>query len=144
MKKEKSIASVVSIHILTTSIVIPFFGLLAGYFVNKFLSGSLNEGLLMIIKDLVYVSFFFMGVKYSISYINKKIEVKNPESSSKYSIIVFGILITIMWVINILAGLNIIGIAYNTIFFGVIFAIFFILTKKYFEKLTQEVQLAEA
>ena len=144
MKKEKSVASVVSTHILTTSIVIPFFGLLAGYFVNKFLGASLNQGLVMILKDIVYIAFFFMGVKYSISYINKKIDVKNPENSSKYSIIVFGILITAMWVMNVLAGFNIIGIAYNTVFFGVVFAIFFIITKKYFEKLTQAMQTVEA
>lgn len=143
MKKEKSVASVVSTHILTTSIVIPFFGLLAGYFVNKFLGASLNQGIVMIIKDIVYIAFFFMGVQYSISYINKKVDVKNPENSSKYSIIVFAILITAMWVVNVLAGFNIIGIAYNTLFFGIIFAIFFILTKKYFESL-QKPQTAKA
>ena len=144
MKKEKSVASVVSTHILTTSIVIPFFGLLVGYFVNKFLHGSLNENLLMIIKDLVYVLFFFMGVKYSLSYINKKIDVKNPKNSSKYSIITFGVITVFMLIVDILAKPNIISIGYNTVFFGIIFAIFFILTKNYFEGLQQELQAVEA
>jgi hypothetical protein len=144
VKKEKSVASVVSTHILTTSIVIPFFGLLAGYFVNKFLGASLNEGLVMIIKDIVYVTFFFMGVKYSISYINKKITVKNPQNSLKYSIITFGVIIIFMLIVDILAKPNIISIGYNTAFFGIIFTIFFILTKNYFEKLQQKVQAVEA
>ena len=144
MKKEKSVASVVLTHILTTSIVFPFFGLLAGYFVNKFLHGSLNESLLIIIKDLVYILFFFMGVKYSLSYINKKIDVKNPENSSKYSIITFGVIMLFMLIVDILAKPNIISIGYNTVFFGIIFAIFFILTKNYFKGLQQELQAVEA
>ncbi|AHJ12272.1 hypothetical protein [Sulfurospirillum multivorans] len=135
MKKEKSVFSVVFTHILTTSIVIPFFGLLAGYFVNKFLGSSLDKGLLILLKDIVYIAFFFIGVKYSISYINKNIDVKHPKESSKYSIIVFAILITSMWIINILPRFNLIGIVYNTIFYSVIFIIFFILTKKYFADL---------
>lgn len=144
MKKEKPIASVVSTHILTTSIVIPFFGLFAGYFVNKFLGASLNQVLVMIIKDIIYIVFFFIGVKYSLSYINKKIIVEKPKNSSKYSIIAFGIIITFMLIFDILAQPNIISIGYNTVFFGIIFAIFFILTKNYFEKLQQELQTVEA
>jgi len=143
MKKEKSVASVVSTHILTTSVVIPFFGLLAGYFVNKFLGTSLNQGLVMIIRDIVYITFFFMGVKYSISYINKKITVKDPQNSLKYSVITFGIVMIFMLSIDILAQPNIIIIGYNILFFGIIFAIFFILTKNYFEKLQQEVPVDE-
>lgn len=143
MKKEKSVASVVSTHVLTTSIVIPFFGLLAGYFVNKFLGESLNQNLVMIIKDVVYITFFFIGVKYSISYINKNITVKNPQNSSKYSIIVFGVIMIFMLTVDILAVPNIISIAYNIVFFGIIFSIFFILTKKYFENL-QKLQTVEA
>ena len=144
MKKEKSVASVVSTHILTTSIVIPFFGLLAGYFVNKFFGVLLSQGYIMLIKDIVYVTFFFMGVKYSISYINKKITVKNPKNSSKYSIITFGVIMIIMLIGDILSNPNIISIGYNTVFFGIIFTIFFILTKNYFTKLQQEVQTVEA
>jgi hypothetical protein len=138
VKKEKSAVSVVSTHIITTSIVIPFFGLLVGYFVNKFLGSSLNPLLVMIIKDVVYITFFFMGVKYSISYISKNITVKDPQNSSKYSIIIFGIIMVCMLTVDILANPNIISIGYNSIFFGVIFSIFFILTKNYFEKLYQE------
>jgi len=143
VKKEKSVASVVSTHILTTSIVIPFFGLLAGYFINKFLGTSLNQGLVIIIRDIVYITFFFMGVKYSISHINKKITVKDPQNSLKYSVITFGIVMIFMLSVDILAQPNIIIIGYNTLFFGIIFAIFFILTKNYFEKLQQEVPVDE-
>ncbi len=143
MKKEKSVASVVSTHILTTAIVIPFFGLLAGYLVNKFFGPTLNQGLMLLIENIIYITFFFMGVKYSISYINKKITVKNPQNSSKYSIITFGLIMVFMLIVNILAKPNIISIGYNTVFFGIIFIIFFILTKNYFEKLQQEIQTVE-
>ena len=85
-----------------------------------------------------------MGVKYSISHINKKITVKNPRNSSKYSIITFGVIMIIMLIGDILANPNIISIGYNTVFFGIIFTIFFILTKNYFAKLQQEVQTVEA
>jgi len=135
VKKEKSVVSVVSSHIFTTSIVIPFFGLLAGYFVNKFLSASLNQNVIMLIKDFVYIAFFFMGVKYSISYISKNVIVKNPQNSSKYAIIIFGVIMAFMLIVDILGHLNVLSIIYNTVFFGIIFAIFYVLTKKYFESL---------
>ena len=135
MKKERSVVSVVMHHIGHTAIIFPFFGLLAGYFVGKFLGKSLDSTTLMILKDLVSIGFFFLGVKYSLSYINKKVIVINPESSSKSSIIVFGLLIICMWVLSILDGFNIIGITYNTLFFGIIFTIFFVLTKRYFSNL---------
>ncbi len=127
--------SVVMHHIGHTAIIFPFFGLFAGYFVGKFLGKSLDSTTLMILKDLVSIGFFFLGVKYSLSYINKKVIVINPESSSKSSIIVFGLLVICMWVLSILDGFNIIGITYNTLFFGIIFAIFFVLTKRYFSNL---------
>lgn len=143
MKKEKSVASVVTHHVLHTTILFPFFGMLAGYFVLKFLGESLDGTTLMILKDLVIIGFVFLGVKYSLSYIDKKFAVTNPENSSKISIILFGVLAACMWVLSILNGFNIIGIAYNTVFFGIVFAIFFVLTKKYFANL-QTPQTVEA
>jgi hypothetical protein len=139
VKKEKSVASVVSTHILTTSIVIPFFGLLAAYYASKFLGTSVSQGLMMIIKDIIYISFFTIGVKYSLSYIEKKIAITNPQDCSKYSIITFAIIMIFMLIIDILAAPTLIGIIYNLLFFGIIFAIFFIFTKNYFEKFHQEV-----
>ena len=135
MKKEKSATSIVIHHILHTTIIFPFFGLLAGYFVIKFLGESLNITTLMILKDLVSIGFVFLGVKYSLSYINKKFTVSNPQRSSKISIIVFGVLAVCMWALSIFNGFNIIGIVYNTVFFGIIFTIFFVFTKKYFSNL---------
>jgi len=143
VKKEKSAASVVTHHILLTTIVFPFFGLLAGYFVLKFLGEALDSTTLMVLKDLVSIGFVFLGVKYSLSYIDKKIAVTNPQSSLKISIVLFGILAACMLVLSILSGFNIIGIVYNTVFFGIVFAIFFVLTKKYFTSL-QAPQTAEA
>ncbi|HFU74113.1 MAG TPA: hypothetical protein ENK65_01010 [Helicobacteraceae bacterium] len=139
VKQEKSVVSVVTTHIITTSIVMPFFGLLAGYVVTKFFGTSLNDGLLMIMRDIVYILFFLIGVHYSLLYINKNIVVKNPQRSAKFSIIVFGILITAVWSINVFAGLNSIGVVYNTLFFVIIFAIFFRVTKRFFENLKHEV-----
>ncbi|TKI69491.1 hypothetical protein FCU45_05400 [Sulfurimonas crateris] len=143
MKKEKPAASVVTHHILNTTIIFPFFGLLAGYLILKFLGNSLDVTTLRILKDLVSVGFVFLGVKYSLSYINKKYSVANPEKSSKISIIIFGVLATCMWILSILNGFNIIGIVYNTVFFGIVFAIFFAMTKKYFSSL-QAPQIPEA
>lgn len=143
MKTEKSAASVVTHHILNTTIIFPFFGLLAGYFVLKFLGDSLDATTLRILKDLVSIGFVFLGVKYSLSYIDKKYSVTNPEKSSRISIIVFGVLAACVWVLSILNGFNIIGIVYNTVFFGIVFAIFFVMTKKYFSSL-QAPQTAEA
>ncbi|MDM5264108.1 hypothetical protein PF327_07880 [Sulfurovum sp. XTW-4] len=135
MKKEKSATSIVVHHILHTTIIFPFFGLLTGYFVLKFLGKSLDVTTLMILKDLVSIGFVFLGVKYSLSYINKKFTVSNPQRSSKISIIVFGVLAACMWALSIFNGFNIIGIVYNTVFFGIIFTIFFVFTKKYFSNL---------
>ena len=143
VKKEKSAASVVTHHILHTTILFPFFGLLAGYFILKFLGDSLDATTLRILKDLVSIGFVFLGVKYSLSYIDKKYSVTNPEKSSKISIIVFGVLAACVWALSILNGFNIIGIVYNTVFFGIVFAIFFVMTKKYFSSL-QAPQTAEA
>ena len=135
MKKEKSVANVVTHHILHTTIIFPFFGLLVGYFVGKFLGESLDITTLMIIKNLLSIGFVLLGIKYSLSYIDKKFVVKNPASSSKVSIIIFGILVVCMWASTIFNGFNIIGIVYNTFFFGIVFAIFFVMTKKYFTSL---------
>jgi hypothetical protein len=136
MKKEKSIFSVVTTHILTSSIVFPFFGMFVAYFVIKFLSQSLNSNItLILIRDLIHVIFFFIGVQYSLSYIHKKIDVKNPKDSFKYSVIGFGIVVIIMLTLNIYPNFNIIDTIYNTVFYGIIFIIFYILTKKYFNNL---------
>jgi len=135
MLKEKSVASVVSTHIITTAIVMPFFGLLAGYFINKFLGESLSQMLLALLKDSVYIGFFFLGVFYSLTYLKKKIVVKSPQKSGTYSIVIFGIIILFMLIIDILAQPNIASITYNTIFFTLIFALFFIPTKRYFSSL---------
>ncbi|MBO8087541.1 MAG: hypothetical protein J7D61_16020 [Marichromatium sp.] len=136
MKKEKSTTSVVTHHIVHTAILFPFFGLLAGYFFHKFSYDSLNPTTLMILKDFVMIAIFFLGVKYSLSYINKKYIVQNPEKSSTISITVFGVLIGCALTLNILSAFSIIGIVYNTIFFGIVFMIFFINTKKYFTGLS--------
>jgi hypothetical protein len=81
-------------------------------------------------------------VRYSLSYIDQKIAVTDPERSSKGSMIVFGVLLIGMWALSVLNGLTIIGIAYNTLFFGTVFTIFIVLTKKYFSNL-QVPQTAE-
>ncbi|MDD3598402.1 hypothetical protein [Sulfuricurvum sp.] len=143
MKKEKSSANIITHHILNTTIIFPFFGLLVGYFVLKFLGDSLDSTTMMILKDLVSIAFVFFGVKYSLSYIDKKYSVTNPEKSSKISIIIFDVLAICAWVLSIFNGFNIIGIIYNTIFFGIVIAIFFVMTKKYFSSL-QAPQTAEA
>ena len=137
MKKEKSVMSVVSTHIITTSIIIPFFGLLAGYFINKFLSASLNHNSMVMLRDIVYIIFFYIGVKYSLSYIDNKIYVKNPQNSLIYSIIIFGLIIISVLIFEILAQPDIVNIGYSIAFFGIIFLIFFLLTKNYFKKLQQ-------
>lgn len=140
MKKEKSVVSVVSNHIFMTSVIFPFFGLFIGYFVLKFFNQSLNENgvLIVLIRDFINILFFFVGVKYSLSYINKKINVKNPINSSKYSIILFGILVFCLYLFIIINTLNVISIIYNTIYFGIIFFIFYFFTKKFFNNLEEE------
>lgn len=134
MKQEKSPINIALMHIWTSSIVIPFFGLLAGYLIGKFIDTSLDKNLSIIIKDIVKIVFFFIGVKYSLSYINKKINVTNPNKSFKYSVVIFIVLIITMLIIGS-NGLSLSGILYNIIFFGIIFFIFFIFTKKYFQGL---------
>jgi len=135
MNPEKSTASVVLAHIITSSLVMPFFGLLAGYFVDKFLHNSLDKNSLVILRDIVYIIFFFIGVKYSLFYINNTITVKNPQKSSTYSIALFGLIIFVMLIVDILSTPNLINIIYNTLFFSIIFLIFFVLTRNYFKKL---------
>lgn len=138
MKKEKSTASVVTTHILTTSIIFPFFGLIAVYFTTKYLSSSLNQVSIVFIRDIIYIAFFFAGVKYSSSYIKKNILVKDPQSSLKYSSIVFAIIIACMLIFDVLANPNIISLVYNSVFFGIIYAIFFLQTKSYFLKINSQ------
>ncbi|NOR56329.1 MAG: hypothetical protein GQ531_08980 [Sulfurovum sp.] len=135
MKKEKSVASVVLTHIVTTSIVIPFFGLFVGYFISKFLGASLEPTLLIILKDIVFILIFFLGVKYSLSQIDKRIDVKHPLKCSKYSIIVFGLLVLLVLGINVWSNFSIIAMVYAVIYYGIIFGVFLMLTRKYFKNL---------
>lgn len=138
MIKENSVAKTVSTHIITTAIVIPFFGFFPGYIINKYLGNSLNEDIIMVIQDIFYILFFFFGVKYSISYMKKNIIVKNPTQSLKYSIITFGTLIFILWLLNTLSGKRVLETVYDTVFCGIIFTIFFVFTKKFFGSIKKD------
>ncbi|NPA66873.1 MAG: hypothetical protein GXO11_08340 [Epsilonproteobacteria bacterium] len=135
MKKERSVFNVVTTHILTTSVVIPFFGLLIGYMINKSLSTTLNQTEVLLIKDIVFIIFFFFGVRYSLSYIDKTITVKDPKNSLRFSLIVFGLLMVMIFFLNVLAYPNTLNTIYNIAFFGIIFILFYIPTKRYFTNL---------
>lgn len=132
MKKEKSVAGVVTHHIVHTTIIFPFFGLLVAYFVLGFLGEKADTTTYLTIRDLITILFFFFGVKYSLSYIDKKMFVKNVEKSLNYSVFIFSVLIIMIWMGSILQLFNIVRIGYNTMFFGTVFILFFLLTKRYF------------
>ncbi|WP_331775242.1 hypothetical protein [Sulfurospirillum sp. 1612] len=137
IKKEKPTWYIVTFHIIMTAIIFPFFGLLAGYFLIKFFGNMLQSGTLVIIKDIISIGFFFLGVMYSLIYIDKKILIKKPLNCSKNAILMFTILILYVWSVHIANNPNTIAMVYNTLFYGIIFLIFFIMTRQYFTKLAQ-------
>ena len=142
MKKEKSDINVVITHIITTSLVIPFFGLFAGYVAQKLLASSVQSQILMLLmRDFVYILFFFFGVKYSLSYIDKNIIVKHPQKVANYSIILFGVMLFCMTMIDILAMPNILNFIYTILFFGIVFTIFFLMTRSYFTHLQAQTEV---
>ncbi|MDX1808399.1 MAG: hypothetical protein R3331_02550 [Sulfurospirillaceae bacterium] len=138
MKKEKSTLGIVTFHIMTTAVIFPFFGLMIGYFVWKYLGNTFNSGALTLLRDVINVGFFLLGMKYSLSYIDKNMIAQNPKSCSKRSILIFTILVIYVWSVHLLNSPNTIAIIYNTIFYGIIFLIFFVMTRQYFSKLSNE------
>lgn len=138
MKKEKSTLGIVVFHLMTTAIVFPFFGLLIGYFAWKYLGKTLNSGALTLLRDAINIGFFFLGIKYSLIFIDKKMIVQNPKSCSKSSIMTFAILVIYIWSVHIVKNANSIAFIYNTLFYGIIFLIFFVMTWQYFLRLNNK------
>jgi hypothetical protein len=138
MKKEKPTWFVVLFHILMTVFIFPFFSILAGYFLMRFFGKVLHGGTLVVIKDVLSLGIFFFGVLYSLIYIDKKMVIKDPLACSKNAILVFSILLIYSWSVHIANNSNAIAMVYNTLFYGIAFLIFFVMTRQYFTILSQK------
>lgn len=83
--------SVVSSHIISSSTLFPIAWLIIGSFAQMILVQEqiVHEFILAALYYIVMLASFYAGIKYSLSFIDKRYIVLNPKSSLKFSILIF-------------------------------------------------------
>ena len=94
-KIKRTTFGVASSHIISSSTLFPFLWLLVGLFFKAYLVHEeyLTENQALTIFYVVMLGAFYIGIKYSLSYINKKVLVMLPKKSSNLAIGLFFLLI---------------------------------------------------
>lgn len=78
-------------HVIQTSFLFPIVWLIVGSFVKMILNdkGFIPLEILSLVYYLIMLISFYLGIKYSLAYINKKIIVSQPQNTAKQSILWF-------------------------------------------------------
>jgi len=124
-------------HVISSSTLFPVFWLIAGSIGKAMLISKeiINETLANGIYYAIMLLLFYLGIKYSLYYINKKVIVTFPKQSAQQSIILFSILViaTNYGLYYFENSLNILRIFFSL----VLIYMFSIMTKKYFDTLDE-------
>jgi hypothetical protein len=94
-KIKRTTFGVVTSHIISSSLLFPVVWLIAGSLGKALLiaNAMATEPIASIVYYGVMLLSFFLGIKYSLYYINKKVEVAMPKQSGQQSIALFSILV---------------------------------------------------
>lgn len=94
-KIKRTTFGVVSSHIISSTFLFPVFWLIAGSLAKALIieKGMISESLALAIYYTVMLGCFYLGIKYSLFYIDKKVKVALPKQSGRQSIILFFILV---------------------------------------------------
>lgn len=128
MRKNVSSFTIVSSYIITSSLVFPFFGMLLGYFLTKYLQLYIDGIYLGVIKDVVLLIFFFIGIKYAQNFITDNYIVRKPKLVLYSSLVIFLALILLFFYLFYEKF-----IIYSVIFHTLIYAIFAFSSIRYFK-----------
>ena len=136
-KVKRTTFGVMTVHVISSSTLFPTFWLIAGSLVKALLvaNGIIIEPFASTLYYMVMLGSFYLGIKYSIYYINKKIQVALPKQSGRQSIILF-FLIVIAVNIAFIYFEN--SINFQRIIFSIFLVYMFIqMTNKFFHSLEQ-------
>jgi len=96
-KVRRTSFGVVSSHIISTTMLFPLFWLIAGLLAKALLvqNNIIPEPLVSFLYYLIMLGSYYLGIKYSLYFIDKKIIVALPEQSSRQAIIAFSTLVVV-------------------------------------------------
>lgn len=136
-KIKRTTFGVVSSHIISTTFLFPILWLIAGSLAKALLlaQGMIDEPIATTSYYVIMLGCFYLGTKYSLYYIDKRVSVALPKQSGRQSIIVFSILVilTNITLFYFEKAMNI----QRVIFSLLLIYMFAQLTKRYFNSLEQ-------
>ena len=142
-KRRVTTFSVVSSHIISSTMLFPVLWLIIGSVIYLILEQKqvLPISLITIFYYIVMLASFYAGIKYSLSFIDKRYIVSNPELSLKFSILFFliGVLLINYIFIYFEEALN----WFRLIFSILLLYMFVTLTNKYFKSLEADIEYIE-
>lgn len=135
--------SVVSSHIISSSALFPVVWLIIGSFLQTILVQKqiLNEPVVTGLYYIVMLASFYGGIKYSLSFIDRRYIVSNPQSSLKFSILsfLFGVLFINYLFIYFEESFNWFRLSFSIL----LTYMFVILTNKYFSAINPNTEYIE-
>ncbi len=136
-KIKRTTFGVVSSHIISTTFLFPAFWIIVGSFAKFFLveKGMLSQSVAMWLYYAIMLGCFYLGIKYSLYYIDKRVSVALPKQSGRQSIITFTMLVIVVDTILFYYEQT---VNFQRIIFGLLLIYMFAkLTKRYFNSLEQ-------
>jgi hypothetical protein len=136
-KIKRTTFGVVSSHIISTTFLFPAFWIIVGSFAKFFLveKGMLSQSVAMWLYYAIMLGCFYLSIKYSLYYIDKRVSVALPKQSGRQSIIIFTMLVIVVDTILFYYEQT---VNFQRIIFGLLLIYMFAkLTKRYFNSLEQ-------
>jgi len=136
-KIKRTTFGIVSSHIISTTFLFPAFWIIVGSFAKFFLveKGMLSQSVAMWLYYAIMLGCFYLGIKYSLYYIDKRVSVALPKQSGRQSIIIFTMLVIVVDTILFYYEQT---VNFQRIIFGLLLIYMFAkLTKRYFNSLEQ-------
>ena len=132
-KKQSSNWYIAATHYLTAGFAIPLIiGLIAAFTLFPLLEKTGSEILVILSNIVLLVLSIWFGVMYSARYLRSTYIIQNPKPIINISTIYMVVLVTIFLIIQILIKNTVgINILYDSVFFGVRVALFYIASSKY-------------
>lgn len=137
MKNEKSNNSIVFTLLLYTVIIFPFFSMILTYIISNY-----------IIKHPIYqyitvLLMLYLSLKYALSYIDKKIDIKEPNKVFEHSWKIFGAINLSLLFMAISKDFSFYHIVYIFFYYWIKFLIFYEMTRRYFSSLLKDTNMVK-
>ena len=134
-KINRTTFGVVSSHIISTTMLFPLFWLIAGSLVKALLIQNkiILEPFVSFLYYFIMLGSYYLGIKYSLYFIDKKVAVALPEKSARQAIIVFSTLVVVSnyALFYFQETINVQRIMFSLL----LLYMFAVMTKKYFDSI---------